>query len=70
MNSRQNSNLEIVNLLIDYLIKNPNQRFGQALMNLNVLPRQENSELADPFYEEPEKTLERIQNTLKLIKTA
>ena len=58
--------MAILNELKYYLIANPDARFGQALVNMNVLKldNQSNNEIpsyADPFYEEPEETLKRIK---------
>jgi hypothetical protein len=45
---------------------NPEQRFGQILMNLNIVQRDnESGKLVNNFYEEPEKTLERVKETLR-----
>lgn len=71
MNERQELNLEILRQLTHYIKMYPDQRFGQALVNLGVL--KEDNRLRndsgvsylDPFYEEPKDMLARIRETKK-----
>ena len=64
----------ILDLLEDYLEKNPSQRFGQALFNLNVNQFQETTDLRNPNYNLRDiyndadlEIMERIKNRLGLI---
>jgi hypothetical protein len=64
--TRKEANVEIVRLLLNYINMNPEQRFGQVLMNLKIVQRDnESGKLVNNFYEEPEKTLERVKETLR-----
>jgi hypothetical protein len=64
--TRKEANIEIVRLLLNYINMNPEQRFGQVLMNLKIVQRDnESGKLVNNFYEEPEKTLERVKETLR-----
>jgi hypothetical protein len=64
--TRKEANMEIVRLLLNFINMNPEQRFGQILMNLNIVQRDnESGKLVNNFYEEPEKTLERVKETLR-----
>lgn len=63
--NRQQDNFKILDILFEYLKKNPDIRFGQALSNLNLATHRKESELArymDIFYEEPSETLTKIKN--------
>lgn len=51
---RINYNIEILETLKDYLLKNPNVRFCQALYNLKIVDKQ------DRFFEESGRTLSRV----------
>lgn len=64
----------ILDLLEEFLEKNPSQRFGQALFNLNVNqfqettdPRNPNYNLRDIYNDADLEIMERIKNRLKLI---
>jgi hypothetical protein len=52
---RENYNVQILEELKDYLLKNPSVRFCQALYNLKIVDKQ------DRFYEESSKTLARVR---------
>jgi hypothetical protein len=53
MKQREEYNTEILFLLAKYLDKHPEIRFGQALVNLNILER-DNSEYSEiPKYKDP-----------------
>lgn len=54
---RLNSNIDCINLLLDYLLENPHMRLQQVLYNLDY-----NS--GDLFNEEPWKTYERWKQQL------
>lgn len=56
---RINYNIEILETLKDYLLKNPNIRFCQALYNLRIVDKQ------DRFYEESGRTLGRVREVLE-----
>ncbi len=47
-------NLEILNIIVDFIKENPNLRFIQALWALGIVDRE------DRFYEESKQTLKRI----------
>lgn len=64
----------ILDLLEEHLEKNPSQRFGQALFNLNVNQFQETTDLRNPNYNLRDiyndadlEIMERIKNRLNLI---
>lgn len=66
--TRKEANMEIVRLIVNYINMYPDQRFGQILMNLDIIKNQgpyETMESAKKFYEEPTDTLERVKNTLR-----
>lgn len=56
--------LEYNNLILDkltqYLHKYPDIRFGQALVNLNIVKFNKYGSVDDPFYEESKVTFERM----------
>jgi hypothetical protein len=52
---RENYNVQILEELREYLLKNPSIRFCQALYNLNIVAKE------DRFYEESSKTLSRVR---------
>lgn len=59
---RQEANLRLLEIIQDYLEKYPSLRFGQALINLNILEPTDNTDLVkDPYYTEPMAMLERIR---------
>ena len=71
MKSRKQLNLEVLDELRDYICKNPEQRFGQALRNVGIvdticfrdnIPELDGVYFTNIFYEEPEITLKRIQD--------
>lgn len=57
--SRLNDNIEVLNILVDYLKQNPDIRFFQALYNVGIM----DSKNVDRFYEEPSETLSRMKKT-------
>ena len=56
MNNRLEYNLEILDLLRDFLKNNPEIRFIQALWILNIISKE------DRFYEESKETLKNLRN--------
>ena len=56
VNSRQEYNQKILQLISDYLERYPDLRFGQCLSNLRVYL----NDTSDIFYEEPVDTYNRI----------
>ena len=59
---RQEANLRLLGIIQDYLEKYPSLRFGQALVNLNILePTDNTSVVKDPYYDEPIAMLDRIK---------
>jgi hypothetical protein len=66
--TRKEANMDIIRLLVNYINSNPDQRFGQILISLNVSQERdfENSSFnAINFYEEPQEMIERIIETMK-----
>ena len=62
---RQEYNRSILSILEKAVEEYPNLRFGQILVNLgiiNVVPTYYGSVCEDPFYEEPERMIERMIN--------
>jgi hypothetical protein len=51
---------------MNYVINNPDIRFIQALWNVNIIDRVENSDNAirDRFFEEPNETLKRMRKVM------
>lgn len=64
----QEANKEILRLLTNFLEDYPDNRFGQALVNLNIVQPIDDSTytlgVKDPFYDRPEDMLERVRKTL------
>ncbi|WP_333852740.1 hypothetical protein [Epilithonimonas sp.] len=57
---------EIINILSDYASKNPNQRFGQMLFNLDINNfKNEKNEVKDIYNDSDEEILNRIKERLK-----
>jgi len=64
--TRKELNTDIVRLLLNFINTNPDQRLGQALINLSIIERnKENSNLSNLYYEEPDETLERVKKALR-----
>lgn len=64
--TRKESNIDIVRLLLNFINTNPDQRLGQALINLGIVERnKENNNLSNLYYEEPDETLERVKKALR-----
>lgn len=61
--TRLEANLKILELIKEYLEKNPDQRFGQALVNLQILEEilvDSLKVIRDPWFEESEETLKKL----------
>jgi hypothetical protein len=67
--SRKSDNLEILNQLSEYLSKNPDIRFGQALRNIGIVYDHQKPdgtvEWANHFNEEPDMMLKRMEKRKK-----
>ena len=62
---RQQSNLKILDLIMEYVDKYPQLRFGQILANLNIIQYDDADQkhpVIDPFYEESTEMYNRIMN--------
>lgn len=53
--SRKEDNKKLLKILEDYLHRNPEIRFNQALINMSIV-----SQGTDQFFEEPVETLNRV----------
>lgn len=63
--TRLEANREILRVLSDFLEKNPDQRFGQALINLNILQRdycRDDFHVTDCVFIESNDTLRTMRN--------
>ena len=61
MKERQLYNLQIINELMNYLLKHPEMRFIQALWAVGIIDRDGALTIRDRFYEEPDETLKKLQ---------
>lgn len=68
---RQMANKELLDILGELIEKNPQQRFGQILINYGFIDQQPaiggGMKTIDPFYEEPVDILNRVENTIERI---
>ena len=55
--TRQQANFQIIAILAEYLAKNPDVRFQQALWNLELIRRDSEGVFIDDFYSESVDTL-------------
>lgn len=55
--TRQQANFQILALLVDYVAKNPDVTFQQALWNLNLIRRDSEGNFIDDYNEESVDTL-------------
>ncbi len=62
VNERQKYNRLILNKISDLIEEYPMLRFGQILVNLDIVHSEGEGYAIDPFYEEPEIMWKRIQN--------
>lgn len=60
MMTRQEANKKILEKLAKMVEKYPDWRFGQLLVNCNLLEIIDLGKVADPYHEESEQTLENI----------
>jgi hypothetical protein len=66
--NRQKANFELIRKLSELVIAYPDQRFGQILVNLNIIQYQRDPAsfdvigIKDPFYEESVDILNRVNN--------
>ena len=70
INKRQESNRQLVTILMDMVEKYPDLRFGQLLAATRILQYERNTydeelELKDPFNEESTNMLRRVQRAMK-----
>lgn len=65
MNKRQEYNLKVLQKLFSLIIDEPDLRFIQALWALGIIDRDDELVIKDRFYEEPEDTLERMEELKK-----
>ena len=57
---------EIINIISDYVSKNPNQRFGQLLFNLDINNfKNDKNEITDIYNDSDEEILKRVKERLK-----
>ena len=61
--TRQEANKKILEKLTRMVEEHPDWRFGQILMNSNVLIRIDFGKVLDPFYDESTETLENMLAT-------
>lgn len=61
IDARQQSNLEILNVLRDYFLEEPDMRFCQALVNIGILHYDDDNDVIDPFYDESVDTLANMK---------
>lgn len=59
--NRQDYNKQILDYIAAYINLYPNQRFGQILVNLNIIQINPRGEIIDPFYEESQATFEMVK---------
>lgn len=66
--NRQEYNIKILDIIAEYIERNPEIRFGQALINLKILnyiPCSAcGSKVSDPFNEESETMYNRMMNEI------
>jgi len=61
---RQEANKKILEILSNQIDKHPDWRFGQLLVNLNIVQTDYEGRIMDPFYKESVNILEDINNAL------
>jgi hypothetical protein len=54
--NRQKNNLEVLDFISKIMVKYPELRFTQLLLNCGIDPNRD-------FYEEPDKTLQKLKET-------
>lgn len=67
MTKRQLANKELVDILYDLVIDNPDLRFSQILHAFNFVDNSEDAimQWKNEFYVEPEEILKRVKETIK-----
>ncbi len=68
MIDREKYNLAILNKLEEFLKGHPDFRFIQALWALDIINRDENNLIIDRFYEESNKTLDKVNKAISEFK--
>lgn len=58
---RQLANREIIEIISQYISLNPEMRFGQCLLNLNIVEVDDRGHWEDEYYTESTITLERVK---------
>ena len=61
---RQEANRKILEVISQKIEKYPDMRFGQLLVNLNIVQTDYEGRIMDPFYKESVNILEDINNAL------
>ena len=59
--NRLENNRKILDKICEYINRYPDRRFIQVLWNLGIIDRDEEGNVIDRFYEEPNKTLLRLR---------
>ena len=66
--TRQEFNIKLLDILAEQVEQHPDLRFGQILINTNLLEHYaldpDGYKIFDPFYEEPIDTYKRVMETL------
>ncbi len=61
---------EIINIISDYASKNPNQRFGQLLFNLDINNfKNDKNEITDIYNDSDEEILNRMKERLERLQS-
>lgn len=61
---------EIINIISDYVSKNPNQRFGQLLFNLDINNfKNDKNEITDIYNDSDEEILNRMKERLERLQS-
>jgi hypothetical protein len=67
---RLENNKAILSVLANFFAENPDQRFGQALFNLDILTLNEDSEMINPYHTESKASLTAAKAAMKKIRKA
>lgn len=65
---RKDYNLRIIKKIEEYIEKNPQMRFIQALWALGIITRDGDLNIEDRFYEEPDETFKNVIKELNYAK--
>lgn len=61
---------EIINIISDYVSKNPNQRFGQLLFNIDINNfKNDKNEITDIYNDSDEEILNRMKERLERLQS-